>query len=409
MIELQGKYNIAKVFTDNIDAETISQVINLLNQELSVDSTIRIMPDCHAGAGCVIGTTMTLTDKVVPNLVGVDIGCGMLTVSLGKMNLKRDDLVFINDYIIKNIPHGFNVNEKAQASMEILQNLRCFYDIDRKDFNLAIGSLGGGNHFIEIDENNDGGETFLVIHSGSRNLGLQIANYYQDLAFRYHNGVDADFEQDRNDLISHLRHAGKQAEIQNAIIELRKKHTKQSHIPKDFCYLEGEYMADYLHDMGIAQKYAVMNRYTMAQKIVMWAMSMNFDSLLKFETVHNYINLESKMLRKGAVSAQKAELLLIPINMRDGSLLCRGKGNPDWNFSAPHGAGRLMSRSKAKEDVSLSDFVETMKDVYTTSVGQTTLDESPFAYKPIDEIVENIQDTAEIIARLKPIYNFKSS
>jgi len=333
------------------------------------------MPDCHKGAGCTIGTTMTIQDKIVPNLVGVDIGCGMIVVNLaGKMV----DFNVLDDFIRRHIPHGPNINKKAKADLiELIESLKCIDGIPKssEEYNRALGSLGSGNHFVEVNKDSKG-ELYLVVHSGSRNLGLQVARYYQNLAIHYHNKKMG---------------MGKSAEI-----------------PKDLCYLEGESKDDYLHDMKIIQQYASKNREVMAKRIVRECMHVNFNELTKFQTIHNYIDIEKNILRKGAVSAEKGELLLIPINMRDGSLLCRGKGNPDWNYSAPHGAGRIMSRTAAKKTFQLKEFQNSMKGIFTSCVSKNTLDECPMTYKPIEEIVKNIGETVDIIDRLIPVYNFKA-
>jgi len=408
MIEIKGKYNAAKIFTDHVEESAISQVIELCNQEFAKDSKIRIMPDCHAGAGCVIGTTMAISDKIVPNLVGVDIGCGMFCIKLGSINL---DFEKIDKFIRNKIPHGMSNNKEMVADFkDEINTLLCLRELHKNapEFNLAIGSLGGGNHFIEIDideENN----YWLVIHSGSRNMGLQIAKYYQEKAFDYHNGIDEEFEKEKLALIKEYKNNGKRNQIQNAVDVLKKKHKKESHIPKDFCYLEGRLMQDYLHDMGIAQKFATLNRETMAKRIVIECLGMDYSQLESFTTIHNYIDLKNNILRKGAVSAQDGEILIIPINMHDGSLICRGKGNPDWNFSAPHGAGRLMSRTQAKETLDLNEFQNSMSEIYTTSVNLNTLDEAPSAYKPMQEIIDNISDTVDILSIIKPAYNFKAN
>lgn len=407
MVELKGKFNTAKVFTDNIEDSAISQIIELLNQEFSEGSKIRIMPDTHAGAGSVIGTTMTIKDKVVPNLVGVDIGCGMITVELGSLDLDYDE---IDNYIRSNIPSGFNINENPKTNYkDEIEKLICFRDIPKssREFNRALGSLGGGNHFIEINIDSTG-KKYLVIHSGSRNLGHQVARYYQNRAFEYHNGLNEDFEKEKKVLIESYKKLGKRKEIQEALVELKKKHKKDCKIPKDLCYLEGRLMEAYLHDMNIVQKYSNVNREVMAKRIVEECLCLEYDALNKFQTIHNYIDIEDSILRKGAISAKEGEKVLIPINMRDGSILAIGKGNSDWNYSAPHGAGRLMSRGKAKEIVSLDEFKESMKDVWSTSVKESTLDESPMAYKPIEEIIKNTNDCIEIIEIIKPLYNFKA-
>lgn len=408
MLELEGKFNKAIVYTDNIEQTAISQIVELLNQEFCKDSKIRIMPDCHAGAGCTIGTTMTIQNKIVPNLVGVDIGCGMLTVELGNKEL---DFKSIDEYIRAYIPSGFKINQEPKTDFkDNIENLICFREIPKssKEFNRALGSLGGGNHFIEINKDKDNIK-YLVIHSGSRNLGNQIAKYYQNRAYDYHNGLNDNFEKEKQKLIETYKAVGRKREIQNALQELKKKHKKECKIPKDLCYLEGRLMDEYLHDMKIAQEYANLNREIIARKIVEECLGLSYDKLSKFQTIHNYIDLDNMVLRKGAISAQKGEKVLIPINMRDGSIVAMGKGNPEWNYSAPHGAGRLMSRGQAKENINFEEFKKSMAKIYTTSIKESTLDEAPMAYKPIEEIINNIDSTVEIIDIIKPLYNFKAS
>jgi RNA-splicing ligase RtcB len=395
MIELQGKYNTAKVFTDNIEAEAISQIINLLNQAFVAGSKIRIMPDTHAGAGCTIGTTMTVADKVVPNLVGVDIGCGMETVILRDTHVELQRL----DKIIQEfIPAGFSVRGKAHAlADEIdLTALRCKAHVNLQRAELSIGTLGGGNHFIELDRDEDG-TLYLVVHSGSRNLGKQVAEYYQKAAAAELNGKAKVI----GEVIASLKQQGRETEIE---AELQKLSFRK--VDKNLAFAEGALFYDYIHDMALTQRYAELNRLAMVREIVR---QMKFKIAEQFTTVHNYIDTKEMILRKGAISAKAGERVLIPINMRDGSLICIGKGNPDWNESAPHGAGRLMSRSKAKESITLSQFKQSMEGIYSTTVEQSTIDESPFAYKPMEEIIANIGDTAEVVKTVKPLYNFKAA
>lgn len=406
-IVIQGAHNQAIIYTQNVEQTAFSQIQELCNQSFFSDSKIRIMPDTHAGSGCVIGTTMTISNKIVPNLVGVDIGCGMLCVSLGNIKL---DLPEIDTYIHNNIPNGFSTNEYPQTNFkEQIQSLRCFRELKKSssEFNLAIGSLGGGNHFIEINTDNEDNK-YLVVHTGSRNLGHRVATYYQDAAYRYHTGEDEHYEQIRKNTIEEYKATNRKHEIQSMLAELKGIHKKETTISKDLCYLEGKLMEDYLHDINIVQQYSSLNRLTIVTRIIEECVGLKLSNLSKFETIHNYIDLNNMILRKGSVSAQTNELLLIPINMRDGSLICVGKGNLEWNYSAPHGAGRLMSRTVAKENILLEDFTESMKNVYTTCVVEETLDESPFAYKPMDEIINNIQDTVDMLKIIKPIYNFKS-
>lgn len=408
MLDIKGTHNTAKVFTKNIEDSTKDQVLEICNQEMFKDSKIRIMPDCHAGKGCVIGTTMTIKDKVVPNLVGVDIGCGMLTVGLGDTTL---DLEKIDDYIRKNIPHGFNINEQAKAEYrKNIEKLLSFRDIPKssKEFNRALGSLGSGNHFIEINKDSEGNK-YLVVHSGSRNLGHQVASYYQNRAYDYHCGLGDSFERDKEKLINSYKSKGKKKQIKKALTTLKESYKKECEIPRDLCFLEGKLMEDYLNDMKIVQEYASKNRTIIAKRIIEEAIALKFEELERFQTIHNYIDLDNMILRKGAISAKKDEKVLIPINMRDGSILAKGKGNEEWNYSAPHGAGRILSRGDAKKEFTLEEFEDSMKDVFTRSVNESTIDEAPMAYKDIGEIIKNTKDTLEIIDILKPIYNFKSS
>ena len=395
MIELHGKYNTAKVFTDNVEQEAISQIVNLLNQEFASGCKIRVMPDVHAGAGCTIGTTMTVSDKIVPNLVGVDIGCGMETVILRNEHAELQKL----DKAIHNlIPAGFDTRKSPHilADEIDLANLRCAKSVDLNRAELSIGTLGGGNHFIELDRDDDG-RLYLVVHSGSRHLGKQIADHYQKAAAK-----DAQRKpKDADALIADLKAQGREKEIQ---VELKKLGIHKADRNLAFC--EGALFDDYLHDMDIAQKYAELNRLAIVKEIIK-AMKFKVDD--QFTTIHNYIDLDGMILRKGAISAQKGERVLIPANMRDGGLICIGKGNPDWNYSAPHGAGRLMSRSAAKSSFTLTQFEKAMEGIYSSTVNKSTLDEAPFAYKPIEEIVANISDTAEIVRVIRPLYNFKAA
>ena len=407
-MKIEGKYNTAKIYTDNIEDSTKDQVMELCNQDTFKDSNIRIMPDCHAGKGCVIGTTMTVSEKIVPNLVGVDIGCGMLTVELGKIEL---NLERIDNYIRKNIPHGFKINERAQVDYKKeIEKLLCLRELTKssKEFNRALGSLGSGNHFIEINEDSETNR-YLIIHSGSRNLGNQVATYYQKKACDYHGGLDENFEKEKLEMMKRYKEKGKKKQIKKALIELKKEHHKETEIPSDLCYLEGRLMYDYLHDMDIIQKYADINRIVIAKKIIEDAMNLDFSKLSRFQTIHNYIDVNNMILRKGAISSQKGEKMLIPINMKDGCILAVGKGNKEWNYSAPHGAGRVLSRGDAKKKLCLEEFKDSTKDIFTSSVNESTLDESPMAYKDIDEIISNTKETIDIIDILKPIYNFKSS
>lgn len=392
-----------KIFTDNIEPEALNQIHTLIKQPAFKNCKVRIMPDVHAGAGCVIGFTADLGDKVIPNIVGVDIGCGMLTIELGKIDI---DFQFLDNIIRNKIPSGRNTHDSRMVRLDDLQKLYCYRELkDSKRLERSIGTLGGGNHFIEIDLDDEGNK-YLVIHTGSRNLGKQVAEYYQKLAIEVMQGKDKLYAM-QEQLIEAYKKQGRKKEIEKAIKELHRIFNPNPlGIPKELCYLTGKYRDQYLHDMEICQKYAVLNRNTIASIILD---AMNWKSLGGFETIHNYIEINSNIVRKGAISAKDGELLLIPINMRDGSIIGKGKGNSDWNCSAPHGAGRIMSRSKAKEMVSIDEFRQSMEGIYTTSVNQSTIDESPMVYKPIDEIVKNIEDTVEIVKIIKPIYNFKAS
>lgn len=392
---IEGKYTNAKVFTHNIDEVTVDQVKTFLDQEFTKDCKVRIMPDCHAGKGAVIGTTMEIKDKVCPNLVGVDIGCGMLCVEIKSQNVHFEKL----DQIIRAlIPAGQFSRTTPHDFIKQIPLSSVIAPIEPSKVALGLGSLGGGNHFIELNQSPDG-RLFLVIHSGSRALGVRVANYHQKAAIASHDTSKAEIKA----IIQQLKREGREKEIQQAIQDFT---PSRSTVPDELAYLTGEKMEHYLHDLKIAQDFAKWNRAAMAQEITR---AMQFEEVGRIDTVHNYIDLDHMILRKGAISARKDELVLIPINMRDGSLLAKGKGNDDWNQSGPHGAGRILSRSKAKSLLKLEDFQETMKDVYTTSVEFDTIDESPFAYKTMNEIIENTQDTIEVQEILKPLYNFKSA
>ena len=398
MLTLRGKYNEAKVFTDVVDQASIAQIIELCSQEFAAGSRIRLMPDVHAGIGCTVGTTMTITDKVVPNLVGVDIGCGMETVRIREDHL---ELQRLDKQIRERIPSGFAVRQKLHRYMAELDltALCCARHVDLVRAEKSLGTLGGGNHFIEVDRDSQG-RLYLIIHSGSRRLGLEVARYYQEEGWRVLNRTDgASVEA----LIARLKAEGREKEIQRELKRL--KNQRLTHIPRPLAYVSGELFQRYLHDMAIVQRFAALNRQAMVDEIVK-GMKLHVEE--QFTTIHNYIDTQTMILRKGAVSAQAGERLLIPINMRDGSLLCVGKGNEDWNCSAPHGAGRLMSRSAARESFTVSEFKRAMAGIYTTSVGRGTLDECPMAYKGMEAILENIGPTAEVQEILRPVYNFKA-
>ena len=397
MIELRGKYNTAKVFTDVVDNESVSQVIELLNQPYVKGEQLRMMPDIHAGAGCTIGTTLTINNKICPNLVGVDIGCGMEVVRIEE---KEIDLPELDRVIRTHIPSGFAILDTphASASLVDLTELRCAQFVDIARAEKSVGTLGGGNHFIEADRDDDG-NIYIVVHSGSRHLGVEIANYYQKLAYKKLNSKTEEIQA----AIKELKESGRANEIQQTIEDIKKELV---YIPKHLAYVEGQDFDDYIHDMKIAQRYATQNRKTM-MKIILDCLGLHRAET--FTTIHNYIDTEHMILRKGSVSAREGEKLIIPINMRDGSLICVGKGNPDWNYSAPHGAGRLMSRSAAKSQFTVEEFEEQMQGIYTTSVCRGTLDECPMAYKNMEDIVNNIEPTVTIQTVIKPIYNFKAS
>ena len=405
-----------KIFTNDIEQEAINQIDELLEQEPFKNCKVRIMPDVHAGKGCVIGFTADLGDKVIPNIVGVDIGCGMLCVELGKIDL---DLERLDKIINEHIPSGRNIRESKLINFDKINDLYCLRELkETKKFNRAIGTLGGGNHFIEVDADEQDNK-YLVIHTGSRNMGKQVADYYQNLAIELCSGKEEMYKR-KDEIIKTYKEQGKKTEIQKALKELKEEYKQNKpNLPNDLCYLEGKYREMYLHDMKICQEYASKNRFYIAREILkkyfifsdFTPIFNNYDDLINrssFETIHNYISFEDNIVRKGAIRANKGERVIIPINMRDGSIIAVGKGNEDWNNSAPHGAGRIMSRMKAKEMFNLEEFKESMKDIYSTSVVEETIDEAPFAYKPMQEIIDNIQDTVEIEKIIKPIYNFKA-
>lgn len=398
MIEIKGKYNEAKIFTDVVDSASIAQVLELCNQDFAAGSRIRLMPDIHAGAGCTIGTTMTIKDKVVPNLVGVDIGCGMETVHVRERHI---DLQKLDKLIYERIPAGFLIREKTHRYFDQidLNELHCSHSVNLVRAEKSIGTLGGGNHFIEVDKD-DEGNLYIVVHSGSRHLGVEVANYYQDEGYRILNGTDKD---SIKDIISRMKKEGREKEIEKELKRL--KNLKQTKIPKALAYVSGDLFEQYIHDMRIVQQFAALNRKAIMDEIIK---GMDLHVAEQFTTIHNYIDTATMILRKGAVSAQAGEKLLIPINMRDGSLICTGKGNEDWNYSAPHGAGRLMSRSEAKQSFTVSEFKKQMENIYTTSVSRSTLDECPMAYKNMQDILDNIDPTVTVERIIRPVYNFKA-
>ena len=401
MLEIKGKVNTAVCYASVIEDEAIEQIRRMCDYEFTAGSRIRIMPDVHAGTGCTIGTTMTVTDKAVPNIVGVDIGCGMYTVNLGKAEVDFEKV----DEAAHFIPSGTNVWEGRQERFD-LTDLRCFRSLkDSKRLERSLGTLGGGNHFIEIDEAADGTK-YLVIHSGSRNLGKQVAELYQQTAVDLAKGKEEYFLA-RDRIIAEYKAAGRRKEIQAVLAAMKKDYEeKENAIPEDLCFLYGTWFEDYLHDVEICQRFARRNREKMAEVLLSRAGLAGGEA---FHTIHNYIDTEEMILRKGAIAAHKGEKVLIPINMRDGSVLAIGKGSPEWNFSAPHGAGRLMSRREARENLNLEEYQEAMKGVYTTSVNASTIDEAPMAYKSLADIIDVIRDTVDVIDVMKPVYNFKAS
>ena len=431
MFEIKGKYATAICYASVVENEAIEQIRRMCDHEFTAGSRIRIMPDVHSGVGCTIGTTMTIVDKVVPNIVGVDIGCGMYTVELGQVDIDFERV----DEAAHYIPSGKNVWEGRQERFDLTE-LRCYRSLkDTKRLERSLGTLGGGNHFIEIDAAADGTK-YLVIHSGSRNLGLQVANHYQQLAVDLNLGKE-EFFAAREELIRTYKEQGRRKEIQKELRAMEKAfQLKEPTIPADLCYLYKSFMEDYLHDVEICQRFAHRSREKMAE-IILQRTGMEAKSA--FHTIHNYINVDEvrpqgeratvnacidgakpaaetpmpagneMILRKGAIAAHEGELVLIPFNMRDGSVLARGRGNAEWNYSAPHGAGRLMSRSKARETLDLDAYRATMAGVYTTSVNERTIDEAPMAYKSLEDIIDVIRDSVDVIEVLKPIYNFKAS
>ncbi len=399
MMEIKGQVNTAVCFAKVIEDEAIEQIRRMCDYEFTAGSQIRIMPDVHAGKGCTIGTTMTVRDKAVPNIVGVDIGCGMYTVNLGKVEIDMEQM----DAAAHFIPSGLNVWEGRKEHFDLL-GLRCYRGLkDAKRLERSLGTLGGGNHFIEIDQAADGTK-YLVIHSGSRNLGKQVAEFYQRLAIELNKGKEEYFAK-RDALIAEYKAAGRRNEIQDALKAL-KWEAREATIPEDLCFVYGQYLEDYLHDVEICQRFARRSRELMAEIILQ---RLGIEAVDAFHTIHNYIDTDEMILRKGAIAAHEGEKVLIPINMRDGSVLAIGKGNPDWNYSAPHGAGRIMSRTAAKENLDLDEYRREMEGIYTTSVNEATLDEAPMAYKSLSDIIDVISESVDVIEVLKPIYNFKAN
>ena len=408
-----------KIFTDNIEENALEQIKILLSIDVFSDKKIRIMPDVHAGAGCVIGFTGNLGDKVIPNIVGVDIGCGMRILNLGK--IENIDFHAFHEHIRGNIPSGKIVREDrfgfkplVNEEMEIYREakklvteLYCYRELkDSGRINKAIGSLGGGNHFIELDKD-DEGNVYLIIHTGSRNLGKQVADIYQNRAIKHLTEGADEFEETIKRTIEEYKAAGRRSELQSVIKQMRKsQQDAEPMLPRDLCYVENDAREDYLHDMRICQRWAVLNRKLISLLLLKFFPNVNI--VEEFESIHNYIS-NNNIIRKGSISAAEGERCIIPLNMRDGSLLCTGKGNPDWNYSAPHGAGRVLSRTQAYAQIKMEDFEASMAGIYSESVNDFTRDESPMVYKPADEIIANIGDTVSIDTIIRPIFNFKAS
>ena len=399
MFEIKGKINTAICYAKVVEDDAIDQIRRMCDYEFTADSRIRIMPDVHAGKGCTIGTTMTVTDKVVPNIVGVDIGCGMYTVNLGKADIDFAKL----DEAAHFIPSGMNIWEGRQEKFD-LQQLLCYRSLkNTKWLERSLGTLGGGNHFIEVDRASDG-TNYLVIHTGSRNLGKQVAEIYQQLAIDLNKGKETYF-QERDEIIRTYKEQGRRKEIEKALKGIS-WNAREAAVPEDLCFLYGQYFEDYMHDVEICQRFARRNREKIAEILLDRTGMSGTDG---FHTIHNYIDTEEMILRKGAIAAHAGEKVLIPINMRDGSVLAVGKGNPEWNYSAPHGAGRIMSRTKAKNELNLDEYKKAMAGIYTTSVNAATLDEAPMAYKSLDDIIDVIRESVDVIEVMKPIFNYKAN
>ena len=407
MFELTGKYGTAKVYASTVEDECVSQIYGFMNSPVVENCNIAIMPDAHAGKGSCIGFTQKLNadnPRVNPNMVGVDIGCGVLVLKIsaeaGKQFFNKPGLEKFDKIMHTKVPSGMNHRKTLHRFAKDFSRIReLIADADYDKELFAMGSLGGGNHFVEIDKDEEG-DYYIVIHSGSRHLGIAVAKYWENKAVEYHKNNS----KIKNDLINKLKSEGREKDIQT---ELAKIPTVV--VSRELSYLEGIDVDGYLHDMDICQEFARLNREAMLDVLIEEMGIKKRHILDQFCTIHNYIDIKNGILRKGSISLQRDEVAIIPINMKDGSLIVKGKGNPDWNFSGPHGAGRLMSRSKAKETLKMEDFKESMKDIYTTSVCVSTIDEAPMAYKPAEEILENIKDNAEVISIIKPIYNFKAA
>lgn len=399
ILEIKGKHGTAVCFAKIIEDSAIEQIRRMCDYDFTENSRIRIMPDVHAGKGCTIGTTMTIKDKAVPNIVGVDIGCGMYCVKLEQSEIDLKTLDVAAHYI----PSGMNVWENKVGEFD-LQAIRCYRNLrDTNRLERSFGTLGGGNHFIEVDRGSDGA-LYLVIHSGSRNLGKQVAEYYQNVAIQLNAGIE-NYHKRKEAIIAEYKAAGRQAEIQEALKALKEEKAERT-IPDDLCYVYGKHLEDYLSDVVVCQNYARRNRELMAEILMEMARISGVES---FHTIHNYIDTDEMILRKGAIAAHKGEMVLIPINMRDGSVLAIGRGNPDWNYSAPHGAGRIMSRAAARSNLTIEAYQESMRGVYTTSVNVSTIDEAPMAYKSLADIMDVIEASVDVVDVMKPIYNFKAA
>ena len=401
MTEIRGKAATAVCFAKVVEDEAIEQILRMCDYDLTKGSRIRIMPDVHAGKGCTIGTTMTIDGKACPNIVGVDIGCGMYTL---RLESREVDFAVV-DAAAHEIPSGMNTWPGRMEHFD-LTGLRCYRELrDSRRLERSLGTLGGGNHFIEMEKSADG-TFYLVIHSGSRNLGKQVAEIYQKLAVDLHSGREEFFRQ-KDEIIRTYKEQGRRGEIQATIRRLKKEYEdRQPEVPEDLCWLYGTYLEDYLHDVEICQRFARRNRELMAE-IILDRTGLRAEE--SFHTIHNYIDTGEMILRKGAIAAHSGEKVLIPINMRDGSVIAVGRGNPDWNYSAPHGAGRLMSRKKAKDTLSMDAYRTAMEGIYSTSVNESTLDESPMAYKSLGDILDVIRDSVDVLEVMKPVYNFKAS
>lgn len=407
-----------KIFTDMIDENAIGQIKQLLSIDVFADKKIRIMPDVHAGAGCVIGFTGDLGEKVIPNIVGVDIGCGMRVLNLGDIN--DIDYHAFHEYIRANVPSGKIAREDKfgfkplvgeemeiyREAKELIKGLYCYRELkDTGHIQKSIGTLGGGNHFIELDKD-EVDNVYLVIHTGSRNLGLQVANIYQEKAIKHLTDGADDLELRIRELIEEYKAVGRKNELQDIIKKMRKEQLHiEPALPAELCYVEGEAREHYLHDMRICQQWAVLNRKLISILLLKFFKEVKIKN--EFESVHNYIS-DDNMIRKGAISAAKGERCIIPLNMRDGSLLCTGKGNADWNCSAPHGAGRILSRSQAYEQITMEDFESSMNGIYSESINEFTRDEAPMVYKPAEAIIDNIRETVTVETIIRSVFNFKA-